>query len=405
LRLARTPRLKLAFGRRPAMRHHVLLVPGFFGFGRLGDLPYFSGVSEALIESARRLGLELTVSEVPTLPTASIRKRAAQVVESLAELAGRHDGPIHVIGHSTGGLDARLALATTASLPTKVEFKERKRVRSLLTVACPHFGTPAAVYLLSGGGRRLFKLLVRLLLWLLGRRLPLRLTLVSLRLLLRLRHPFRSETTLAGLDRRLLGQLGETRRRELSVFLESMQSDQALFFQLTPEACDLLNACTGDPELRYGSVVTRAARPSVKGFVRSLRDVYAQLLYPIYAWLYRATSRQESRWIPKPVPAQAEKLEKYYGELPAPEDNDGVVPTNSQIWGEVVHAASGDHLDVVGQFAEPDWLPSYSDFDQQAFEALWADVAGFIAACEEVPAAAANVGKQRTESDMRGKTG
>ena len=71
----------------------------------------------------------------------------------------------------------------------------------------------------------------------------------------------------------------------------------------------------------------------------------------------------------------------------------------------MVHAASGDHLDVVGQFAEPDWLPSYSDFDQQAFEALWADVAGFIAACEEVPAAAANVGKQRTESDMRGKTG
>jgi hypothetical protein len=306
------------------------------------------------------------------------------------------------VGHSTGGLDARVALSPSASLPTKVEFKDRQRVRTLLTVACPHFGTPAAAYLLSGAGRRVFRRVLRTLIWLLGHGRMLRFTLFGFRALLRLRHPLRSETTLARLDQQLLGELGIARRRELSAFLESIGSDQALFFQLTPEVCDLLNACTADPELRYGSVVTRAVRPSFRDFLRSLRDVYAQLIYPVYAWLYRATSRQESRWIPAPVTAQAEKLVESYGKLPTPEDNDGIVPTNSQIWGEVVHAASGDHLDVVGQFAEPDWLPSYSGFDQRAFEALWMDVAKFIARSEQ--AAPDNVGTQRTESDMPAAT-
>ena len=384
------------------MRHHVLLVPGFLGFGRLGDLPYFNGVSQVLVDSCKRLGLDVTVSEVPTLPTASIRRRAAQVVETLALVAAKYDGPIHIVGHSTGGLDARVALAPTASLPTKVDFKDRQRVRTLLTVACPHFGTPAAAYLLSGAGRRVFRATLRTLIWLLAHSRLLKLTLFGLRFLLHLRHPFRSETTLARLDQQLLGELGVARRLELSAFLESIGSDQALFFQLTPEVCDLLNACTADPELRYGSVVTRAARPSFRDFLRSLRDVYAQLSYPLYAWLYRATSRQESRWIPAPVTAQARKLVESYGALPAPEDNDGIVPTNSQIWGEVVHAASGDHLDVVGQFAEPDWLPSYSGFDQRAFEALWMDVARFIASSVEV--APDNVGTQRTESDMPNPT-
>ncbi len=65
---------------------------------------------------------------------------------------------------------------------------------------------------------------------------------------------------------------------------------------------------------------------------------------------------------------------------------DGIVPTRSQVWGELIHAARGDHLDTVGHFDDPshvpphiDWLASGSKFRRPAFEALWSDVATFIA--------------------------
>jgi hypothetical protein len=51
-------------------RHHVILVPGFFGFGSLGELTYFVGVREVLEKAFERLSLNVNVVEVPTLPTA-----------------------------------------------------------------------------------------------------------------------------------------------------------------------------------------------------------------------------------------------------------------------------------------------------------------------------------------------
>src|SRR5262245_36168565 len=98
--------------------HHIVLVPGFFGFGSLGQLTYFVGVRESLERAFSAQGLDVDVVEVPTLPTASIRHRAARVLETLARVAASGPGLIHIVGHSTGGLDARLAIAPTASLPT-----------------------------------------------------------------------------------------------------------------------------------------------------------------------------------------------------------------------------------------------------------------------------------------------
>ena len=68
-------------------RHHVVLVPGFFGFGSLGELTYFVGVREALTRAFERFSLDVNVVEVSTLPTASIRHRAARVQETLAQIA------------------------------------------------------------------------------------------------------------------------------------------------------------------------------------------------------------------------------------------------------------------------------------------------------------------------------
>jgi hypothetical protein len=71
--------------------------------------------------------------------------------------------------------------------------------------------------------------------------------------------------------------------------------------------------------------------------------------------------------------------------MPSAAANDGIVPTLSQAWGQVVHAAVADHLDVLGHFRDAehdpphvDWLVSGSDFDRRRFEALWGDVARFL---------------------------
>ena len=64
----------------------------------------------------------------------------------------------------------------------------------------------------------------------------------------------------------------------------------------------------------------------------------------------------------------------------------GIVPTLSQIWGHVIHAAVADHLDALGHFRDAshdpphvDWLVSGSGFDRPGFEALVDDVVRFVA--------------------------
>ena len=72
--------------------------------------------------------------------------------------------------------------------------------------------------------------------------------------------------------------------------------------------------------------------------------------------------------------------------MPVRADSDGLVPTLSQVWGQVLYFAHADHLDVVGQYglssqaaATGDWIPSYSPFGHEQFLELWDRVARFIA--------------------------
>jgi hypothetical protein len=77
----------------------------------IGRATYFVGVRQALEESFARRGFDVSITEVPTLPAASIRHRAARVLETLVEIRARYEASIHIVGHSTGELDARLAIA------------------------------------------------------------------------------------------------------------------------------------------------------------------------------------------------------------------------------------------------------------------------------------------------------
>ncbi|HEY3592801.1 MAG TPA: hypothetical protein VGL13_02965, partial [Polyangiaceae bacterium] len=368
----------------------------------------FAGVSEALSAAFIERKLEVNIVEVPTLPTASIRHRAALVLETLAKLSQVDDGPIHVIAHSTGGLDARLAIAPTASLPTPVVFQSYDRIRSLVTIATPHFGTPLASFFGSTMGYPLLRLVAALCVSALQRgRLPLGAVIKLGKILVRLddrvglRDTFTDE-----LYADLLEDFTDERRQEVITFLQGVSRDQSLVFQLTPAGCDLLNACTADPTgVRYGCVVTRGARPSPRTFVRYGMNPYAQYLYGVYTVLHRVAGLGAGNFYPAPVAAQRAPLERAYGDMPDHRESDGIVPTLSQVWGEVIHATRADHLDVVGHFGarrpgrvDSDWLPSASGFDQAAFNALWNSVADFVTRepSDGLPA----VGTVRTALDL-----
>jgi triacylglycerol lipase len=365
----------------------VLLIPGFFGFGKFGELSYFSGVREAIELSFASMGLPVTVTEVPTLPMSSIRWRAARVLETLAAVASKDDGPIHLIGHSTGGLDARLAIAPTASLPTEVVFDAYDRIKTLVTVCSPHYGTPVATYFTRPVGRFLIRTVGSYLIFMLERgQMPLKLLLRLGYLVVRARDPFRKRRgAFDELYDKLLSDLSEPRILELATFLKAVVKDQSLLFQLTPAGCDLLNACTADPKITYACVVARATPPSFRNAWRSLRDLYAQIMFPVYAFLYRAARRDELG-APPLTALQLLQLGQGAATPPVRGDSDGVVPTLSQVWGPVLYFAQADHLDVVGQYGlsseaarTGDWIPSYSPFGHEQFLELWSSVAHFIA--------------------------
>ena len=156
--------------------------------------------------------------------------------------------------------------------------------------------------------------------------------------------------------------------------------------QLTPEAMEVFNASVlPRPGTRYGAVVAQAARPSLLSTLRIGLDPAAQVTHALYSALYQLIAAAPGRVSPRLAPDQARALRRAYRALPAPDGSDGIVPTLSQAWGHVLHAAVADHLDLLGHFRDAahdpphvDWLVTGSGFDRRGFEALWADVVHFL---------------------------
>lgn len=387
-----------------AQRDTIYLIPGFFGFVNFGQMVYFAHVREFLEGAFDRLGLPVTIHRVRTSPTASIRRRASELLDYVASTAPPR-GRIHLVGHSTGGLDARLFATPGVSLAGEAPVEPlAARVRTVVSVATPHAGTPLASFFTGLLGQRLLQLLSIGTVTVLRRgHLPLwfltRLGALFARLRLAARRgrdasPVRQvETVVDQLIAELLGEMGASQRQELATFFRQVSADTALLPQLGPEGIDLFNAAAADrPGVRYGAVVTRARPPGLNGRWTIGRNVYAQVTYNLYEALYRLSARMPAHRFPAPLPAQQAALVQAFGEVPRSTDNDGIVPTLSQVRGDVVHAAWADHLDVVGHFdcrqhlpPHVDWLTTGSGFSRGAFERLWTDVASYIAAAATEP--------------------
>ncbi|MFV8754294.1 esterase/lipase family protein [Nannocystaceae bacterium ST9] len=367
----------------------VFLVPGFFGFQVLAGLPYFFGVRELLRDALAARGVAARVHALDTLPTASLENRARYLAEKLLAIVSRDGSPVHIIGHSTGGLDARVLLSRDAPLTGLRELDDlRSRVRSLVTVSTPHHGTPLAALLERIEGQKLLRLIG--LLGVHGLRFagrPLVSALAIGRLLGRL-----DELVLlreSALDRAyalLVDPLSRDRLAPVEDFAAAVRRDQTLIRQLRPSAmAGFSDHYRLDPRIVQGCVLTRARPPGLRGPVEVGLDPVGQLSHAIYQGLYRLCSTQRPETQPEPTPSQRARLIAEYGKVPTSKANDAMVPTRSQLHERVVHVARADHHDVIGYFDDPDhdpphidWVVTGSGFRRPGFERLWTAVADHI---------------------------
>lgn len=375
-----------------ASRQHVLLVPGFFGFANLGDFAYFAHVRDFLQTYLRQRGLDGEVRVVQTYPTASLARRATRVAETIAELTDGDDGDVHLIGHSSGGLDVRLLTSPEVSLPTTLDVERyARKVRSVVTLSSPHHGSPLATFLSSVLGAQLLRVISLVTIYTLrGGRVPIAAVFHLVRLLSLPRIPLvDAGTLLDNIYRDLLSDFSHDRREALEKFMVTVGEDQELLGQLTPVGMQRFNQTTFDrPGVRYGSVVTCARRPGMRTAWTVGGSPLRQATHLLFNAFHRITANMPSLSTGLTY-AQSTALTRAYGEIMAPRDNDGMVPTLSQVWGEVVHAAWGDHLDAIGHFYLPqhvpphfDWLNSGTRFSLADFEHIWRDVGDFMFARE-----------------------
>jgi hypothetical protein len=125
----------------------VVLIPGFLGYDSFGDHGYFAATVGKAIGAA--LGGSSAVQAVTTDPAGSLDARQILLVDQLlAMLREDPSARLHLVGHSTGGLDAELLMMDPVALSRGVSHAElatlRQAVASITTIAAPLGGTTLA---------------------------------------------------------------------------------------------------------------------------------------------------------------------------------------------------------------------------------------------------------------------
>lgn len=379
-----------------------------FGFGRLGSYNYFAHVERELVARFVAAGHELVVHVIEDLPTASIRRRAIRLAEIVAQTSGNE--PIHLFGHSTGGLDARLAASPATRMPIDPKLLAWvSRLRSVTTMNTPHHGTPLASFFVTAMGQRVLSALSALTVTglSLGAQ-PLAAASIVLGVLRASdqRLPFK----LSLLDRSIasvVGLVDDARSPEVKTFLGAIEEDQGSMLQVSPEAMDLVVAGFADrPGVTYQSTISMSPAPKPRRWLAQIGHPWRAVSLSLFYALHRITGQVNERYpcaaMRGTVPFAGDPIEamlaRVFGAAPlaatlaAPlaatlAANDGIVPLRSQVWGDVVWAGYGDHLDVLGHYVDPrgddvapelrhrDWLTSGSDFGDREFTALMGAIA------------------------------
>lgn len=375
------------------MDRHIFLIPGFFGFANIGDFAYWGPVIKKLEALLHEAEMPATLHCVQSLPTASLRARSRCLLETVANAGLGPESIIHLIGHSTGGLDARLLLTPAVDLETQIDAEAfAKRVRSSVSVATPHHGAPIASWFSSLLGSQLLRLLSLLTIS------SLRVGELPLSIWAEVAGLFVLPHSLSGavgaladqVYRQVLADFNEERREQVRALFAEVERDQSLLTQLTVETMDLFNAASGDRDgVSYGSVVTRARPPSLSTALEIGINPVEQAQHSLYYSLSRLASGYE---FPAPNAEHEKRLRERFGDIPDADANDGIVPTLSQPWGRCIAVAQADHLDVIGHYAGDardgpderhyDWLITRSQFCAPQFTDVWQRVVRFLGEAE-----------------------
>ncbi len=116
-------------------QHPIVLVHGMGGFDSLGPVPYFVGVADDLVT----LGYAVFTTVADPFNGSDVR--AAQIAPQLDHiLACTCAEKLNLIGHSQGGIDARVLVS---------ELGYGDRIAAVATVATPHAGSTVAGQLLD----------------------------------------------------------------------------------------------------------------------------------------------------------------------------------------------------------------------------------------------------------------
>jgi len=381
---------------QPLSSHRVVLIPGFLGFNELGDFSYFArtvgqALADALAEADQ--GRKIEVDAVETVPAGSLDERQEVLLKQLNEIIREHPGArLHLVGHSTGGLDAELLTRTLPSgaKSTRRKGDARSAIRSVITLAAPLAGTsladsPLARFTaIDSLGDAL--------------RAPLSLLLV------------RGPRALLGAGAALLRLLGrdESIGNAISGFLHSgnvgvtyllsLLLSRDLIDDLAPKSVtERMLRTTEDPAL--GAILRRR-------FVTiARREPDASGAGVLFSLLYDTTAREAEEDDPSEQRVRTGLIARRQqlrvlgkGELPELKhsSSDGIVDTcrqvlpvsDASVTGEldrVVALVIADHIDVIGYYRgagerDAGFLTSGSDFGDAEFKALYAAVAEEVAA-------------------------
>jgi hypothetical protein len=365
-------------------RHHIVLVPGLFGFAQLGGFDYFMHVEEALASRFLERGADCEFVLVSSPPTGSIVHRTQVLMDAIQKSCSDDAGAIHLVGHSTGGLDIRL-LTSPTTWPDLPDWFDR--VRTVTSISTPHYGTPLAYFFTTMAGTRLLEALSLLTyVTLQAGGPPLTILTPVIAALGRLDEALGIESSvLEKTTELLLSFLGEEGLTEVQEWFDGIRTDQGAIIQLTPESMDIFNAGVEDnPNLRYGSVVTRMPPPGPVRLLKNLRSPINVLSAAAFSTLYVGAGRTSKVYPPPgPAPEVREYLEQRLEVEIDDTLNDGMVPTTSMIWGDVLWAGTSDHLDVLGHFhgdrdsPHTDWMVSGAGFSDDDFDEVMDAIAEF----------------------------
>ncbi len=140
-----------------SVRHHFVLVPGFAAFDAFGPFEYYHGVADVFRRSepdSSPHNLHFFVN----VPSASVSARAKALGLWLAQRIDwgviQPKDAIHLVGHSTGGLDIRQLVRSLSDAGSGCPFPRLpiaatdilQRLRTIQFISTPHRGTNLARY-------------------------------------------------------------------------------------------------------------------------------------------------------------------------------------------------------------------------------------------------------------------